>query len=545
MKLTFLGAAHEVTGSCTLLEACDRRILIDYGLEQGPDTYENCEMPIAPSQIDCVLLTHAHIDHSGKLPMLGAQGFSGNIYATGATCRLCDIMLQDSAYIQESEAVWRNRKARRAGKPAYVPLYTVEDAQRIQKQFVPCNYEDRIEIYPGIQIRFVDAGHLLGSASIEITLTENGITKKLVFSGDIGNTDQPLIRDPHYLTEADYVVMESTYGDRDHDKRIDYISQLTPIVQRTLDRGGNVVIPSFAVGRTQELLYFFRQIKEEGLIQGHDHFPVYVDSPLAVESTHIFSQSMHDYFDEDALALLDQGINPINFEDLKVSITSEDSITINEDTEPKVIISASGMCEAGRIRHHLKHNLWRKECTILFVGYQAEGTLGRSILEGAPEVKLFEEEIKVNAEICQLAGISGHADRSGLLKWIQSFSPKPIRVFVNHGEDEVCSAFANQLKEELGIDALAPYNGSCYDLLTGECLLQGNRQKIQPSITETAQGESSVRFQKITSRNPVYRQLVEAGNRLQRVIVHNEGGANKDLRAFMKEIETLIKKWDR
>lgn len=545
MKLTFLGAAHEVTGSCTLLEACDRRILIDYGLEQGPDTYENCEMPIAPSQIDCVLLTHAHIDHSGKLPMLGAQGFSGNIYATGATCRLCDIMLQDSAYIQESEAVWRNRKARRAGKPAYVPLYTVEDAQRIQKQFVPCNYEDRIEIYPGIQIRFVDAGHLLGSASIEITLTENGITKKLVFSGDIGNTDQPLIRDPHYLTEADYVVMESTYGDRDHDKRIDYISQLTPIVQRTLDRGGNVVIPSFAVGRTQELLYFFRQIKEEGLIQGHDHFPVYVDSPLAVESTHIFSQSMHDYFDEDALALLDQGINPINFEDLKVSITSEDSITINEDTEPKVIISASGMCEAGRIRHHLKHNLWRKECTILFVGYQAEGTLGRSILEGAPEVKLFEEEIKVNAEICQLAGISGHADRSGLLKWIQSFSPKPIRVFVNHGEDEVCSTFANQLKEELSIDALAPYNGSCYDLLTGECLLQGNRQKIQPSITETAQGESSVRFQKITSRNPVYRQLVEAGNRLQRVIVHNEGGANKDLRAFMKEIETLIKKWDR
>lgn len=545
MKLTFLGAAHEVTGSCTLLEACDRRILIDYGLEQGPDTYENCEMPIAPSQIDCVLLTHAHIDHSGKLPMLGAQGFSGNIYATGATCRLCDIMLQDSAYIQESEAVWRNRKARRAGKPAYVPLYTVEDAQRIQKQFVPCNYEDRIEIYPGIQIRFVDAGHLLGSASIEITLTENGITKKLVFSGDIGNTDQPLIRDPHYLIEADYVVMESTYGDRDHDKRIEYISQLTPIVQRTLDRGGNVVIPSFAVGRTQELLYFFRQIKEEGLIQGHDHFPVYVDSPLAVESTHIFSQSMHDYFDEDALALLDQGINPINFEDLKVSITSEDSITINEDTEPKVIISASGMCEAGRIRHHLKHNLWRKECTILFVGYQAEGTLGRSILEGAPEVKLFEEEIKVNAEICQLAGISGHADRSGLLKWIQSFSPKPIRVFVNHGEDEVCSAFANQLKKELGIDALAPYNGSCYDLLTGECLLQGNRQKIQPSITETAQGESSVRFQKITSRNPVYRQLVEAGNRLQRVIVHNEGGANKDLRAFMKEIETLIKKWDR
>ena len=343
MKLTFLGAAHEVTGSCTLLEACGRRILIDCGMEQGPDTYENCEMPVSAGQIDGLLLTHAHIDHSGRIPLLGAQGFNGPIYATGATCRLCDIMLQDSAHIQEFEAKWRNRKARRAGKPAYVPLYTVDDALKVREQFIPCNYEDTYTIFPGIRIRFIDAGHLLGSASIEITITENNIQKTIVFSGDIGNTDQPLIRNPQYLTRADVVIMESTYGDRSHDKRIDYISQLTPIIQRTLDRGGNVVIPSFAVGRTQELLYFIRQIKDQKRIKGHDHFTVYVDSPLAVEATQIFSQSMYDYFDNEALALIQQGINPINFPDLKVAITSDDSITINSDPEPKVIISASGM----------------------------------------------------------------------------------------------------------------------------------------------------------------------------------------------------------
>ena len=536
MKLTFLGAAHEVTGSCTLLSACGHKILIDYGMEQGPDTYENCEMPVDAGQIDCVLLTHAHIDHSGRLPLLGARGFKGSIYATKATCRLCDIMLQDSAHIQESEAGWRNRKARRAGKPAYVPLYTVDDALRIRDQFVPCSYDDRIAIYPGIFVRFVDAGHLLGSASIEITITEDHITKTLVFSGDIGNTDQPLIRNPHYLKDADIVVMESTYGDRSHDRRIDYISQLTPIIQRTLDRGGNVVIPSFAVGRTQELLYFIRQIKDEGLIRGHDHFPVYVDSPLAVESTQIFSQSMYDYFDDDALALLNKGINPINFPDLKVAITSEDSITINEDPAPKVIISASGMCEAGRIRHHLKHNLWHPESTILFVGYQAVGTLGRAIADGAREVRLFDEHIHVQAEICQLAGISGHADEQGLLTWIKSFSPKPSRVFVNHGEDTVCTHFARRLTDELHIDAIAPYNGASYDLITGECLFEGNKKKIEAAAALRA-GKPH--------KNPVYQQLMDAGNRLAEVIRHNEGGANKDLRAFIRELNDLCEKWDR
>lgn len=535
MKLMFLGAAHEVTGSCTLLEIGAHHILIDCGLEQGPDTYENCEMPMDAHEIDCVLLTHAHIDHSGRLPLLGAMGFTGSIYATGATCRLCSIMLQDSAHIQEFEATWRNRKARRAGKPAYVPLYTVEDALRIQKQFIPCEYEDTYQIYPDVRIRFIDAGHLLGSASIEIVVTENGQTQTIVFSGDIGNTGQPIIKDPVYPTQADYVIMESTYGDRSHDKRIDYISQLTPIIQRTLDRGGNLVIPSFAVGRTQELLYFIRQIKDAGLIHGHDHFPVYVDSPLAVESTQIFTQNIYNYFDDEAMALIQKGINPINFPDLKISITGADSITINENPQPKIIISASGMCEAGRIRHHLKHNLWRKESTILFVGYQAVGTLGRSIVEGAKEVRLFDEHIHVRAEICQLTGISGHADDRGLLQWIQSFKTPPKHVFVNHGEDLVCQIFADRLTNTLRLTATAPYNGSVYDLTNNTCLNEGNKKRLETTAESTGKRHM----------NPVYQQLIDMQQRLKTVIDHNEGGANKDLRAFIQELSDLCEKWDR
>lgn len=535
MQLMFLGAAHEVTGSCSLLTVAGHKILIDYGMEQGPDTYENCEFPLAAGEIDCVLLTHAHIDHSGRLPLLAAQGYTGPIYASGATCRLCGIMLQDSAHIQEFEATWRNRKGRRAGREPYVPLYTMNDAMAAIELFVPCVYDKTYRIFPDVSVRFVDAGHLLGSSSIEVTVTEDSVTKTLVFSGDIGNTDQPLIRDPHYLDHADYVIMESTYGDRTHDKRVDYISQLVPVIQSTLDRGGNVVIPSFAVGRTQELLYFIREIKDRGLIHEHDHFPVYVDSPLAVEATTIFTQSMRDYFDEEALAILDQGINPINFPDLKVAITGDDSKTINDDASPKVIISASGMCEAGRIRHHLKHNLWRPESTILFVGYQAVGTLGRSIVEGAKTVRLFEETIKVRARICQMAGISGHADCNGLMTWIKHFENKPAAVFVNHGEDSVCEVFANRLVRELGLNATAPFNGAVYDLITGECLEVGNRVRIaKPAADKTER-----------HMNPVYRQLTLAGDYLAEVIAHNEGGANKDLTKFTEELIALCQKWDR
>lgn len=536
MNITFLGAAHEVTGSCTLLEVNGKNILIDCGMEQGRDTYENCEIPISPAQIDCLLLTHAHIDHSGKIPMLTANGFGGKIYSTDSTARLCRIMLQDSAHIQEFEAGWRNRKAKRAGKEEYVPLYTVEDAVNAMKQFCECKYNEKIEIYPDIEIRFIDAGHLLGSSSIEITVNENGNKTVIVFSGDIGNTNQPLIRDPQqqYLKNADYVIMESTYGDRSHGERIDCISQLVPIIQRTLDRGGNVVIPCFAVGRTQELLYFIRQIKQEKLIKGHDGFPVYIDSPLAVEATNVFNRSTDD-FDEDAASLTANGINPITFDDLRVSVTSDESKMINADKTPKIILSASGMCEAGRIRHHLKHNLWREESTVLFVGYQALGTLGRSLAEGAKEVKLFGEKIQVNAEIRQLSGISGHADNNGLIRWINSFPNKPKRVFVNHGGDDVCEIFASRLRDELKLNATAPYNGAEYDLTADKCLYEGNKQKIGHKEYRSEQGRVSA----------VFERLVNAGRRLMVVISHNEGGANKDLAKFADQITALCDKWDR
>ena len=431
MKLTFIGAAHEVTGSCTLLEACGKRILIDCGMEQGEDIYENCELPVSPADVDAICLTHAHIDHSGLIPAMAAKGFSGPVYATEAARQLCSIMLLDSAHIQESEAEWRNRKAQRAGEDPYVPLYTAADAMQAISLFHPYDYGHPVDIFDGITICFSDAGHLLGSASILFTITEGGETRTVLFSGDLGNIDRPLIRDPEKPPYADYVVIESTYGDRIHGIRPDYVSQLTEILQETLDRGGNLVIPSFAIGRTQEMLYLIRIIKERSLIQGHDDFPVYVDSPLAVEATKIYQNDLFSYYDQETLDLLAQGINPISFPGLKLSITSEESKMINFDPAPKVILSASGMCEAGRIRHHLKHNLWREDSTVLFVGYQAEGTLGRKLINGADSVKLFGEQIQVQCRIASLAGISGHADRDMLLGWLGSVTPAPKQVYLS------------------------------------------------------------------------------------------------------------------
>ena len=531
MKLTFLGATHEVTGSCFYLEACGKHILIDCGMEQGQDAFENQKLPVMAGEIDGVLLTHAHMDHSGNLPLLTKQGYKGNIHATSATVALCDIMLRDSAHIQVSEAEWKNRKNRRSGNKYYEPVYDMEDTLKTLTRFVSHEYNERFQLFDGIEVRFVDGGHLLGSASIEVWVTEDGVTKKIVFSGDIGNINQPLINDPQYIKEADYVVMESTYGDRNHGERPDYIKELTDIIQATFDRGGNVVIPSFAVGRTQVLLYYIRKIKSQGLIKGHGNFKVYVDSPMAIKSTQIFHENMTGYFDQEAMELVKRGMNPLLFSGLKETITADESKAINFDEEPKIIISASGMCEAGRIRHHLKHNLWRSESTILFVGHQSVGTLGRIILDGASEVKLFGELIQVNARIRRLSGVSGHADRDGLLKWIGSYEKKPDRVFVVHGEDEVSEGFKDHLVNELGYNAVAPYSGTVYDLMTNEVMIQG--QPI-PVIKKKVERASSV-----------YERLLNAGRRLMAVIKRNEGGANKDLSKFTDAINSLCDKWDR
>ena len=501
-------------------------------MEQGGNVYENAELPFAIPDVDYILITHAHIDHTGLLPLLYAEGFRGQIFATQATCDLCNIMLKDSAHIQEMEAEWKNRKARRAGKPEVEPLYTINDAQGVLTHFVPCHYKDVLTLTDGLRIRFTDVGHLLGSASIEVWMEEEGVEKKIVFSGDIGNKNKPLIKNPSYIDEADYVVMECTYGDRTHDRTHEHIEELAQILQETLDRGGNLVIPAFAVGRTQEILYFMRKIKEEKLIKGHDDFEVYVDSPLAVEATQVFTKNIMECYDEEAMDLVNRGINPIGFPGLKLSITSEDSKNINFDMTPKVIISAAGMCDAGRIRHHLKHNLWRPECTILFAGYQAVGTLGRSLLEGAQVVKLFGETIDVEAHIEKLDGISGHADMNGLITWVSAFKEKPSQVFLVHGDDDVCTSFAGLLHTDYGFETAAPFSGSVYDLAAGAWL----KQTVGVPLRRETERQKENRT--------IFELLVAAGERLMRVIRKNRECANKDIKKFTADVNALCDKWD-
>ncbi len=534
MRLTFIGADHEVTGSCHLLQACNKNILIDCGMEQGPDLYENQEIPVAAGDIDYVLLTHAHIDHSGKIPVLCKEGFKGEIVTTFATSDLSNIMLRDSAHIQEFEAEWRNRKARRSGAPEFEPMYTMEHADAAIRLLHPLDYDQRIELCEGIDVRFNDMGHLLGSSSIEIWITEEGVSKKIVFSGDVGNTDQPIIKNPMKVDEADYIVIESTYGNRIHsEEKPDYVGDFTEILRETFSRGGNVVVPSFAVGRTQELLYFIREIKERNLLPEFPGFEVYVDSPLAVQATRVFNKNVQSCFDEDAMELIRKGINPLLFPGLKTSVTSDESRMINFDEKPKVILSASGMCEAGRIRHHLKHNLWRRECTICFVGYQAVGTLGRKLIEGADEVKLFGETVEVNATIKSLKGISGHADMNGLLDWLSGFREKPQHVFVVHGEDSVTDEFAGTVTERLGYPAMAPYSGGCVDLATGEIISAG--VPVRKAVSKPVDIRKKTAFQRV----------VAAAKRLLEVVYKNDGLANKELAKFETQIHNLADKWDR
>ena len=533
MKIQFIGATHEVTGSCTLLEVGGRYYLVDCGMEQGTDVFQNIPLPVSANAIEAVFLTHAHIDHSGMLPKLCRDGFSGAIYATEATCSLCDIMLRDSAHIQESEAQWRNRKAERAGEPLTEPIYTTNDAQAAIRLLRPVKYRELLRVAEGIDLRMTDIGHLLGSAAIELWLTEGEQTRKIVFSGDVGNTRQPLLNDPAPIAETDYLVIESTYGDRLHDKvRGDVVAELASCIQRALDRGGNLVIPSFAVGRTQEMLYAIREIKQKGLVRGHSGFPVYVDSPLAVEATGIFLQSHESNFDPETMAVLAQGINPIWSEGVTLSVSSEESRLINMDSRPKVILSASGMCEAGRIRHHLKHNLWRSESIILFVGYQAEGSLGRKLQEGAKNVKLFGEDIAVHAEIATLRGTSGHADKEGLLNWLGGFVEKPKLVFVNHGDDGSCNAFRETL-EGLGYRAEAPFSGTEYDLLTGKVTV----------YTEGVKIDRAAAFKGSQRARQVYAELLAAVEDLLALVKQRKGCANKDNAKLTAQIRSLIEKW--
>ena len=473
MNITFLGATKTVTGSNFLLEVAGKRILIDCGLYQGKaaeerENYEDFAYNV--SDIDYLLLTHAHIDHSGRIPKLYVEGYRNPVIATKATCDLCSIMLPDSGHIQEQENEWQNRKRKRKGLPELPPLYTAQDAIDCLKIFKPVKYDEIIELSPEIHVRFNDAGHMLGSSIIEIWVNENGEEKKVVFSGDLGNSDMPLLDSPTMIETADYLVMESTYGGRLHIRNDQKAEMFLNIVAETLDKGGNVVIPSFAVGRTQEILYELNNLKEhrtdKEFLEKYDKLmkvPVYVDSPLAISATQIFRQNT-ELFDEDVRKQIESGDNPLEFPGLQFTQTAEESKALNENKTPSIIISASGMCEVGRIKHHLKHNLWNPNSTILFVGYQAPGTLGAKLVAGEKKVKIFGEEVAVNARIEYIEGYSGHADQEGLLNFVYSFITKPKHIFLVHGEPEGQKILKQKLMETTEIPVTIPDYGEDYKL---------------------------------------------------------------------------------
>jgi len=531
MKLTFFGAAHAVTGSCHCLEVNGKKILIDCGLQQGRDEHDDNALDFAPSYIDYVLVTHAHIDHSGRIPLLVKEGFCGQILTTRLTGQLMSIMLRDSAHIQESDAQWQNQKGKRAGREAVEPLYTVADAEAALQLIHTYEYGETFDLCEGVKVRFNDAGHLLGSAALEIWATEGDVTRKIVFSGDLGNVDQPIIRDPEFVDQADYVVMESTYGDRNHEPPESYTEALAALIDDVFSQGGNIIIPSFAVGRTQELLYFLREIKNEGLVKTAPNFTVCVDSPLAAEATKIYAGNLHGYLDEEAIAVLQSGDDLFTFPGLTLSQTSEESKALNADKTPKIIISASGMCDAGRIRHHLKHNLWRPECAVVFVGYQGEGTLGRRLLEGAKSVKLFGEEIAVRARIVNFKGLSSHADRDHLIAWAEHFSPKPQQVFVVHGDAPVTEVFADTLNQR-GIPAHAPLYEEVYDLAANTMLAKGVVLETKPK----SGGASAA--------SPAYVRLQDVSKELELLISRSRGRPNKDLARLADQLRQVMDKWD-
>ena len=500
MKLTFFGAAHAVTGSCHCLEVGGKKILIDCGLQQGRDEHDDNALDFAPSYIDYCLVTHAHIDHSGRIPLLVKEGFQGEIYATRLTAQLLSIMLRDSAFIQESDAQWQNQKGKRAGRPEVEPLYTVADAEAAMQQVQAVEYGQIFDLCEGVKVRFRDAGHLLGSSMVEVWATEGDVTKKLVFSGDLGNVDQPIIRDPEFLDTADYVVMESTYGDRNHEPPESYTEALAQLIDETFAQGGNVIIPSFAVGRTQELLYFLREIKDEGLVKSAPNFQVCVDSPLAAEATRIYSGDLRGYLDEEAIEVLQGGDDLFTFPGLTLVQSTEESKALNMDRSSKIIISASG-------------------------------TLGRRLLEGAKSVKLFGEEIAVNARIVNFKGLSSHADRDHLLAWIEHFAPTPQQVFVVHGDSEVTDLFAKDLNGR-NIPAHAPLYEEVYDLSANAMLAKG--VVLEPKKTTGGAAAGS----------PAFVRLQDVSKQLEALISRSRGRPNKDLARLADQIKQVMENWE-
>ncbi|WP_069650859.1 MBL fold metallo-hydrolase RNA specificity domain-containing protein [Caloranaerobacter ferrireducens] len=508
MKIHFYGAAEVVTGSNHLITTDKHKILIDCGMFQGSEELEKLnfkDFEYNPSEIDFVLLSHAHIDHSGRIPKLVKEGFKGKIICTKATYDLCKIMLLDSGHIQESDTKWLNKKRLRAGKAPIEPLYTVEDANISLNYFEPILYDQKINLSENIQVRFRDAGHLLGSSIIELWITEKNKTVKIVYSGDLGMKNKPILRDPELIEEADYLIIESTYGDRLHESVTERANKLIEIINRTTSRGGTVIIPSFAVGRTQELIYELNNYYENlDIIETYKKIPIYVDSPMAVSATQVFKENPY-CFDDEAKELILSGDNPFEFENLHFVNDQKESMRLNEYNYPKVIISASGMCTAGRIRHHLKHNLWKKENSVIFVGYQAEGTLGRMLKDGIKKVKILGEEIKVLAEIYSIEGFSGHADQKGLMDWLKGFKKFPEKIFVVHGEEQSANALAELIKKTYKVDTVVPNIGYIYEFKDNE--------------TKIYQGEI---LEPLKKKENIKKELQEVYNQFEVLIANTE-----------------------
>ncbi|WP_055078139.1 MBL fold metallo-hydrolase RNA specificity domain-containing protein [Lagierella massiliensis] len=473
MKISFLGAAREVTGSNFLVETKNEKFLIDCGMFQGKKELEELnkeDFKFNPNEIDFVILSHAHIDHSGRLPLLYKRGYSNPIYATKPTVDLCEVMLQDSARIQQADVEWENRKRTRAGKPKVEPLYNENDAKNVMRLFQGCYYDDIMKINENVSVRFRDAGHILGSSCLELWIKEGDETTKIVYSGDLGMPDKPILKNPEFINTADYVIVESTYGNRTHPEYEYSVQRLIEIIDKVTNRGGTVIIPSFAVGRTQEIIYDLNSHYDSAeKIEYHNRVPIYIDSPLAVRATEAFTKNSY-FFNDVARDLIKSGDNIFEFENLKYISDVEESITLNKVKFPRVIISSSGMATAGRVRHHLKHNLWDEKNAVVFVGYQSEGSLGRILLDGVKDVKILGEDIKVNAEIYDLDGFSGHADKDMLYEWMKNFEGKP-KVFVVHGEEKAQIEFKDRLEEGLGLECTIPK-------LNEEFVLQPGRESI-------------------------------------------------------------------
>ncbi|GAX89801.1 MBL fold metallo-hydrolase RNA specificity domain-containing protein [Effusibacillus lacus] len=490
MRILFVGGAKTVTGSCYLIETQTEKLLVDCGMFQGSKELEELNFaawPFHPGEISYVLLTHAHIDHSGLLPKLKRDGFRGQIICTKSTFDLCSIMLPDSGHIHETEYEWNSRKhSRQRKKPKKEPLYTQADAFAVLKNFVSVPYHQVVELSPTVSFRMMDAGHILGSAIIELWIKENGQTTKLVFSGDIGSTGQAIVRDPERVEEADYIFVESTYGNRLHPPVAERSEQLLSIIREAQKDNGLVIIPAFAVGRTQEILFQLHKLFKKGLISD---IPVYVDSPLAVSATRIV-QSNPDYYDEETTALFKQGDNPLAFPGLRFISSQEESQRLNFTKGTAIIISASGMAEAGRIKHHLKHQLWKENNHVVFAGYQAEGSLGRKLLSGANRVRVLGQNVRVGAKIHDLSAMSAHADKEQLLNWLKGFRTTPKQVFVVHGEEESSREFAHAIELDLGWKAHVPSRGETV-YLEGDQAPQIDEPK-EPETKQTVLSEAEL-----------------------------------------------------